>query len=829
MSLLIRFSLASLLAAFAGAALAQQSAPASPPAPAASAASAPGEVEEVIVTGTVAKGRTVLDSPVPIDLISAEDLARSGVVSAELGQAIAAIAPSFNFPRQSNSGTSDHVRAGQLRGLSPDQLLVLVNGKRRHTSAIVNSETKIGRGTAAVDFNTIPLAAVQRVEILRDGAGAQYGSDAVAGVINVLLDTDPSRTDLEVTLGEHITHHAPTNRDIRDGKTFTLNASTGFALPDEGFLRVGLDIENRNKTNRAGLDQVPFFEDAANGYLAGRRNYTMGDPSSEAYGAWFNSELPIGEATLYGFGTYSNRATRGGAAFFRYPVSTQNVASVYPDGYRPATRADDSDFSFSAGLEWAFAGFDVDTSITYGRDELEFGVSDSLNPSLGAASPTSFESGAYEVDQLTANMDLTREFAIDAFDGPLTLLAGLEVRRESFETSRGELASYQAGGAIGCHISFPLDPCAIGAQAAPGLTPADEVALDRNVVSLYADAAAEVLPKLLLDLAARYEHYSDFGSEFTGKLSAASTINDIVTLRGAASNSFRAPGIQQDGFADTSTSFGSGGSLVRTRTLRVSDPISRRLGAKDLAPETSFNASLGVTARLGDFTGSLDLFHVAIDDRITLSERFFGAGLELVVQPLPGGADLQSVRFFTNAVDTRTQGVDLVLTYGHELLGGEIGLDLSFSYAHTEITEYASTPSELTAIDANFRLVGVEETNTINTAAPETKTIFTADWSNERFALLGRVSHYGSAQRVFNFGGGFEPEQRYGAEWQLDLETEYRINEQIALALGAANVLDEYPDLSSSDINYFGNLPYDILSPVGVNGRYVYMRLNVSL
>jgi iron complex outermembrane recepter protein len=823
MSLMIRLSLASLLAAFSGAALAQESAPEAPP-----TAPAQDEVEEVIVTGTVAKGRSVLDSPVPIDLISADDLARSGVVSNELGQAIAAIAPSFNFPRQSNSGTSDHVRAGQLRGLAPDQLLVLVNGKRRHTSAIVNSETKIGRGVAAVDFNTIPLSGVGKVEILRDGAGAQYGSDAVAGVINVLLDTDPSRTDLEVTLGEHITHHAPTSRDIRDGKTFTLSASTGFALPDEGFLRVGLDIENRNKTNRAGLDQVPFFEDAANGYLAGRRNYTMGDPSSEGYGAWFNSELPIGEATLYGFGTYSNRATHGGAAFFRYPISAQNVASIYPDGYRPATRADDNDFSFTAGLEWALAGFDVDTSITYGRDKLEFGVSDSLNPSLGAASPTRFDSGAYEVDQLTANVDLTREFAIDAFDGPLTLLAGFEVRRESFETSRGELASYQAGGAIGCHISFPLDPCVIGAQAGPGLTPADEVALDRNVVSLYADAAADVSPNLLLDLAARYEHYSDFGSEFTGKLSAAYTINDVVTLRGAVSNSFRAPGIQQDGFADTSTSFGSGGALVRTRTLRVSDPISRRLGAEDLDPETSFNASLGVTARLGDFTGSLDLFHVAIDDRITLSERFFGAAFEMVVQPLPGGADLQSVRFFTNAVDTRTQGVDLVLTYGHELLGGEIGLDLSFSYAHTEITKYASTPSELTAIEPSFRLVGVEETNTINTAAPETKTIFTADWSNERFMLLGRVSHYGSAQRVFNFGGGFEPQQRYGAEWQLDLETEYRINEQIAVALGAANVLDEYPELSSSDINYFGNLPYDILSPVGVNGRYVYMRLNVS-
>lgn len=264
-------------------------------------------MEELIVTGTAATDRTALDSPVPVDLISGEDLARTGAVGDELGQALAVAAPSFNFPRQSNSGTSDHVRAGQLRGLSPDQLLVLVNGKRRHGSAVVNSETKIGRGTAAVDFNTIPLAAVERVEILRDGAGAQYGSDALAGVINVLFDEDPDRTEIEVTTGAHFTHHEPTGRDISDGETFTLNASTGFALPNEGFLRIGFELENRNKTNRAGFDDVPFFEDPLNAYLAGRRNYTMGDPKTDAYGAWFNGELPLAEGSLYAFGTISHR------------------------------------------------------------------------------------------------------------------------------------------------------------------------------------------------------------------------------------------------------------------------------------------------------------------------------------------------------------------------------------------------------------------------------------------------------------------------------------------------------------------------------------------
>lgn len=817
-----------LLALFAAIpAVAQDAPPAPPP--------ADDAVEELVVTGTVAKDRSVLDSPVPIDLLGARDLARAGAVADELGQAIASVAPSFHFPRQSNSGSSDHVRAGQLRGLSPDQLLVLVNGKRRHGSAIVNSETKIGRGTAAVDFNTIPLSAVERVEILRDGAGAQYGSDAVAGVINVLLDDDPERTDVELTFGGHVTHNDATGQDANDGETFTFAASTGFALPREGFLRVGLDVENRNRTNRAGFDQIPFFEDPANAYLAGRRSYAMGDPKTDAYGAWFNGELPLGErVALYGFGTFGERETRGGAAFFRYPISSQNVQSVYPDGYRPKTRADDQDLSLTVGAAWELAGWALDGSVGFGRDELEFGVDRSLNPSLGAASPTRFDSGAYEVEQLVLNADATREIDVAALAGPLTLLAGVEYRRESYETRAGEPASFTSGSFLACHPSYdPMDPgspppCAIGAQAAPGLTPADVVDLERDVVGAYLDVAAEVLPRLLLDLAGRYEHYSDFGGEVTGKLSAAFTLSDAVTLRGAVSNSFRAPGIQQDGFSDTSTNFGSGGSLVRTRTLRTGDPIAQALGADALDAETSLSASLGATARLGDFTATLDFFHVAIDDRITLSERFFGPGLEAYVAPLPGGADVESVRFFANAVDTKTQGVDVVLTYDRDAFAGAFGVDLSFSYADTDITRYAPTPAPLRGIDASFRLVGVEETNTIESAAPKWKTVLTADWENARWSLLGRLSAFGPATRVFNFGGGFEPAQEYGAELQLDAEGEYRFTDHVALALGVSNLLDNYPDRSISDINYFGNLPYDILSPIGVNGRYVYTRLTLA-
>jgi iron complex outermembrane receptor protein len=779
-----------------------------------------GEVEELIVTGTAAKDRTVLDSPVPIDLLSAEDLARTGAVSDELGQALAAVAPSFNFPRQSNSGTSDHVRAGQLRGLSPDQLLVLVNGKRRHGSAVVNSETKIGRGTAAVDFNTIPLSAVERVEILRDGAGAQYGSDAVAGVINVLFDEDPDRTDIEASFGAHVTHHEPTDRDIRDGETFTLNASTGFALPGEGFLRIGGEFEDRNKTNRAGFDLVPFFEDPANAYLAGRRSYTMGDPNSRAYGLWFNGEALFGEVSFYGFGTFSNRDTRGGGAFFRYPISDDNVLAIYPDGYRPHTRADDLDFSFTFGAEYDVEAFTLDTSVSYGRDELDFGVSNSLNPSFGLASPTKFHSGEYVNDQLGVNVDATREIAVAAFDGPLTLLLGVGYRRETYETTRGDLASYEAGPFAGC----PVLPCSIGAQAGPGLTPLDEVELDRNVVSLYVDTAAEVVEDVLVDLAVRYEHYSDFGSEVTGKLSAAWTLADALTLRGAVSNSFRAPGVQQVGYSDTSTTFGPASSLVRVRTVRPNTDIGRAVGARKLDAEKSFNASLGATYSIGAFDASVDLFHVQIDDRITLSEQFSGPGIAGIVNPLPGGAGIEGVRYFANAVDTKTQGVDVVLAYAQELLGGDLGLDLSFSYADTEIERYAPTPAVIAGL--GFRLVGSEETNTLETAAPDSKLVLTGDWSNEDLTLLARFTRHGSTKRVFAFDPAAR--QRYGPELQLDLEASYRFLERFTVALGAVNVTDNYPDESGFLINFFDNFPYDVLSPIGVNGRYVYTRLSVS-
>jgi iron complex outermembrane receptor protein len=705
------------------------------------------------------------------------------------------------------------VRAGQLRGLSPDQFLVLVNCKRRHTSAIVNTETKIGRGTAAVDFNTIPLNAISRIEVLRDGAGAQYGSDAIAGVVNIVLDRSLG-LEVNASYGQHNTDLDPINDSITDGETFTFDADYGIGLAADGFFKAGFAYRDRAGTNRAGFDTVPFFEQQTpdNLALAGQRNYAEGDPDVRELNLWWNSEFGSGPVRWFTFGTAGSRESEGGAAFFRYPDSDANVRAIYDQGYRPQTRGDDTDLSATLGARRTLVDWDTEASLTIGRNEFELGVDTSLNASLGPASPTSFDSGTFEIQQISLNVDGVRTLRVA--DRPASLAIGGEYRREDFSTERGDPASFAAG-------AFNGPP---GAQAAPGLTPEDEADVDRDVFSVYADLGVDLTRSWFVNGAVRLEDYSDFGSAATGKLSARWAPNSMFALRGAVSNSFRAPNLAQTGFADTTLNFGANRVLVRTRTLPVTDPIARSLGATDLQEEQSFNLSAGFTAQWRAFAFTFDAFRIDVDDRITLSERLFGAALEAFVQAQPGGANVESVRFFTNAVDTRTQGFDAVVNWGGDLASGALDVSLTYNYSRTEIEALRATSDALSAVDPALVLVGVEEINTLENAAPKHKTILTAGWDNTRFRALARVSRFDGATRVFNFGGGFEPEQTYGAETQLDLEFGYRFTEAFSAVVGAVNVLDEYPDLSSADINYFGNLPYDILSPVGVNGRYIYTR-----
>jgi len=784
-----------------------------------------GPLQEIIVTGTRLKDRTVLDSPVPVDVLSAEDIRASGALAGELGQALQALAPSFNFPRQSNSGGADHVRAAQLRGMSPDQVLVLVNGKRRHTSALVNLESKIGKGTTPVDFNAIPLNAIKRIEVLRDGAGAQYGSDAIAGVINVILDDAPSGGEASLTYGEQSTDFAPTDQTLHDGKTLVADLKYGIGVGDGGFLRGGVEYRDRDQTNRSGFDTIIFQAPDVPENLAtqGHRNYAPGDGEAEDLAFWFNSRFPLtGDVNLYSFGTYSDRDSEG-ATFFRYPIGyppDQNVYSVYPDGFRPVSLGDNQDVSLTVGVDGNDHHWDWTASATYGKNDFDYDLRNSINASLGAESPTHFHLGSYKFDQLTVNLDASREFEAALFGNALNVAIGAEYRREEFQTGAGDPASYAAG---------PFTDFAAGAQAGPGLTPKDEADTSRDVVSLYADFSSYVTTSLLLELAGRYEHYTDFGDAFAGKLSALWRLTDTFALRGAISNSFRAPSLSQISFRSTTTNFGEGGTLSQILTLPVDDPIARALGAQDLDPEKSANVSLGFTFAPSDnFNLAVDLFRIKLNDRITISERISGSDLTDFIEANFGVTGVDGVNFFTNAVDTKTEGVDVIANYSSLLGPGKLAVTAGYTYAKTTIEDVNATPDQLQALGFNDVLFGVEERNTLTDAAPKDKWILSFNWDTDHWSLLARGTEYGSATRVFNFGGGFEPEQTYGSEFQLDLEATYKFTKNFSLSLGGLNVLDNYPDLSSADINYAGNFPYDVLSPIGMNGAFFYGRARLT-
>ena len=770
-------------------------------------------LDQVIVTGTRASDRTVLESTAPIDVLTADDLRRAGVVNGELAGALQVLLPSFNFPRQSNSGGADHVRAAQLRGLSPDQVLVLVNGKRRHNSALVNTDSKVGRGTTPVDFNSIPVSAIKRIEVLRDGAGALYGSDAIAGVVNVILDDSPEGGQWEASFGAHHTEVAPINRTVTDGQTSFLSGKVGTGIGAEGgFARVGFELKNREPTNRAGFDQLPFFEEQTPANLAtiGQRNYVLGDGASRDLNLWLNSELPLGEtATAYLFGTFNQRDTEG-ANYFRYPDGSNNWREIYPNGYRPLSEGENRDVAVVAGVRGQWGEWDYDASANHGSNAFGYRLRNSLNASLGPSSPTRFKTADYRFEQTLGNLDLRRVF------GQHTFATGLEFRHESYRTGAGDPASYAAG---------PFTDRPTGSQAGGGLTPSDEANLGRDVASAYASVSSEVTDSLSTDAAVRYEHYSDFGGEITGKLSARYEFAPAFALRGSASNNVRAPSLSQIGYESTSTGYDASGRLTQGRLLSVNNPIARALGAKPLQAEQSVNLGLGFTSQIGEHLDiSFDVFRIDIDDRVALSERITGEALEDFVFDQFGVPGVQSANYFANAVDTRTQGAELVANWRQPLAGGQFLLTGGWSYAKTEIRRIAATPGELTGLGPDYVLFGIEESNTLTDATPRTRAQLSANWNDDRWNLLGRLSRHGSATRVFNFGGGFEPTQTYGAEFQLDAEVELRLSQKWTVAAGGQNLTNEYPDRSSADISYFGNLPYDVLSPIGSNGAFYYAR-----
>lgn len=778
------------------------------------------ELEEIVTIGTRSQARGIEDSMVPVDIITADDLVRSPNIAGELGGLLQAAVASFSMPRQSNSGYTDIVRSAQLRGLSPDQVLVLVNGKRRHVNSVISTESKVGRGSAAVDFNNIPTSAIERVEVLRDGAAAQYGSDAIAGVINIVLKDNAEGGNISVSYGGHITDLEPVDKSITDGETVTVSANQGFSFAN-GFLNLSAEFRDRSSTDRASFDQLPTIgfaefiapippsgtpEAAPNDALAGQRNYREGDGEATDINLMYNAGFDLNSGfELYSFGSYSERDGEG-YNFFRYPVSANNVASIYPNGFLPISEADITDFSVAGGITGELAGgWLLDASVTHGFNEFSDSVKNTLNSSLGTASPTEFYRGEYEYSQTVLNFDVSRGMDLGAI--PVNTAAGLEFRFEDYSTKAGDPESYIAGNAVACAVCITWgnsDTSKIGAQSGPGLTPDDEVDEDRFAWSAYIDLEFDITEDLLFSVAGRFEDYDDFGDTVNGKAAARYEVFPGFAIRGSVSTGFRAPSLAQAFFTGTTTSYGTGGALVRTLSLPVTAPIAQANGAQALDAEESLSMSIGFTwFHDSGLSLTFDYFEVDIDDRIALSQNI----------PVDGVPGVGGVRFFTNVADTETTGFDVVAAYRHE------SWNLSVAYNNID-TDIVNNPNRV--------IMGIEEQNTYETAPPEDKLILTGSWSNETISALVRATRFGETERIFDFGGGFEPQQVYGAEWSVDADIQYAINDNWSISAGGNNLLDEYPDLSIFDISYFGNLPYDVLSPIGVNGRFVYVRTSFS-
>jgi iron complex outermembrane receptor protein len=834
-------------------------------APQGKSARAAEDAPQVIVTGTRRSDHSLADSPVPISVIRGESLAAMG--SANTNTALATLVPSFNFPRPSLTDATDLIRPATLRGLGPDQMLVLVNGKRRHVSALLNINSSVGRGTAATDMSLLPIAAIDRIEILRDGAAAQYGSDAIAGVVNVLLKQQREGADVSVTYGRRYTtidgvsratgiataDGQPIltpdgvyallqggNREAHDGESVTVAANLGLPLGQAGFLDIALQSLDQQPTNRAGYDPRPQYTRSP-GTPADPREWTFdrlsqqfGEPKLKATDATANAALPIadGAAEWYAFGTYSvqNGRTQG---FYRMPNDPRTVTALFPDGFLAQLDLDVDDQALATGIRGDAGRWHYDASVNFGRNVLDFTTEHSNNASLGAASPVRFDAGGLRYQEQLAHLGAQRDYDLPAFARPLSLAWGLEYRAERFAIRAGDPASYEHG-----PIMLPNgQPAMAGAQVFPGFRPDNVTDRMRHSSSAYLDLDQDVSSRWNLTLAGRAEQYSDFGSKMNYKEATRFAVTRAVALRGAVSSGFRAPSLHQQFFSATSTN-DVGGHLADVGTFAVTNGVARALGATDLKPETSTNLGAGIVFDgIEGLDVSIDWYRILIRDRIVLTENLGTGGTpeqnEAVraILATAGYRSLSGARFFINGMNTRTAGIDIGSSY--RVASARIGsLQLSAGYNHTktDITRLINALPPLAQIPG-LVLFGPLEQARIERGQPRSKLSFSADWKLRDFGATLRMNRYGEV-----LVPGTDPRDDLLIEpaWIADLELRYSPG-KLQFALGTENLFDKYPTRQPTgarpaDLGGYYNvnnyiLPFSGFSPFGFAGRFLYGRV----
>lgn len=793
--------------------------------------------DEIVVTGTRAANRSALSTSAPVDVLSAEALTQAG--NTELNQALSVALPSYTFPRPGLADGTDTIRPASLRGLAPDQTLVLVNSKRRHTASLVNLNGTIGRGSSAVDMNTIPGVAVGSVQVLRDGASAQYGSDAIAGVINVLLREAPSGGGVNVTYGQRITSvetpvGAPpvdatwdvanqASRDVEDGETLTVAGWFGLPLGPDGFLTISLEYVDQEKTVRTAPDWRQQYPQVAPGVYdprettINRLNAWYGEPELEQYTLFANAGYDLGSVDLYGWAGYQFRDSLT-AGFFRRALDDRNVIEIHPDGFLPLINPEVTDYSLAGGARWDLAGWDMDASLVYGFNEMEFTIRNTVNRSQGPASKTVFDAGGFDYDQLVFNVSGVRGF--DAgLASPLNIAIGIEARRETYSIFAGEPDSYVNGGVL-----LPNgQPAASGAQVFPGFRPSNEVDEDRTSFGAFFDAEANITDSLLMSAAVRYEDYSDFGETLSGKLSARYDFNDWIAVRGSVQNGFRAPSLQQQYFTATSTNFINGVPFDIT-TFPAADPVAVALGARPLEAENAVNYALGLVIRAGAFSLTIDGYKIDVDNRIVLSENLTSQAVRDYLTD-QGFIGIGGGRFFINGVDTETRGVDIVANYALSTdTIGDFTFTLGANFNSTEVTRTPTT-SPLAALNPAPVLFDRINVLTFEEGTPKDKYSLNINWNMGRFGATARATRYGE---VLSPGTSAANDIVLEPRTLIDLEGRIDITDNIAFALGADNVTDEYPTATPATLNGTSNTPFSNYSPFGRSGRFVYARFSYS-
>ncbi|MDE2488606.1 MAG: TonB-dependent receptor [Alphaproteobacteria bacterium] len=831
------------------------------------------EVQELVVTGSRFGPRVVTQSPTPIDSISNAELAKAG--APDLQGALKVLTPSFNTPRPATAGASDFLLSPTLRGLSTGELLLLVNGKRRHTNADLNTNQQIGRGDVSYDFNAIPVAAIGHVEVLRDGAAAQYGSDAIAGVINLQLDD---------SLGFRATGRVGETAQ-GDGKDAQFSIANGFAIGnDGGFARITGSYQYQGKTNRALPDTRQQYFGSVNGnpvvpsgnYGSGvgltpsngaldpreatidRNTFVFGQPSFHNAAVFLNSQLPLtSDITAYAFGGY-NRLSGVSYNFYRIAANDATIRSLYPNGFMPLAPIVFENASMVVGVKGKdLLGFRWDLSTDYGKSRNHYFYTNTDNASLGAASPTSFDRGRQSFTQWTTNLDLTREFPVGDGD-PLKLALGLEYRYENYTLTPGDLASYLNGGQPILDGPNAGKPAPVGAQPSGGFTPLDAADADRHSTAEYVELEKTFADRLLLDAAVRHEDYSDFGATTDFKLAGRLSLMEGLALRASAGTGFRAPALAQSYFSSTNVNFVNGEPL-NVRFVSVHAPLASLVGASPLKPEKSKDASVGAVFHRGPFAATIDAYQIKLRDRIVISSTFKSNALTsfLAASGQPG---INSVAFMTNAVDTTTRGVDVTATWRQNMEDyGVLAATFAANFNHTHIDRIAGTPAALGALGITTPLFDLTSQVRLQDGTPKDKESLTLGWTREKWSVTLVNTRYGEVSEVALTGrtpaqvaalipgysvtllpaapGSVNSDiiQHFRADIVTDLDVSYEATDHVTVSVGATNLFDKYPErqiastvasvaAGTNGADNAGIFPYAYIAPYGTNGRFVYFK-----